>query len=331
MKTDINLTLLATLTLALTFVACDQHSQAEQPTWHSLDTLFGISEESPEFQAFAATHKLGYSYMNDEKDSAHHWTQDGAVAIVMKNYQVAYISLQVSSKSKIKGAGRYTHELPFGLTSNDKEEQIIMKLGKPDKGNLWIYQNYRIVMSFVESTGLLDSMLITKDHLAMSHNSAANQSTLPRTPNELNRVMAAEILNRKLSKPTISTVEFSKSGLEKALENKLLEQLSFPPRCKITEKGMSIFGTIVSKDKDFFPWPLVGMGPCLDLKTEIAEKISSVDGIRDLGNGMKLVEFTTDYIFPPNTPPEITQYLYSGRRGKAVFALYDDGWRISEN
>ena len=61
------------------------------------------------------------------------------------------------------------------------------------------------------------------------------------------------------------------------------------------------------------------MGPTLNLKLKLAEKITSIDGIADRKNGKKLVEFTTQYIFPAITPSEVKNYLYTGRKDQAIF------------
>ncbi|MEI6071325.1 MAG: hypothetical protein WCS31_06005 [Verrucomicrobiae bacterium] len=147
---------------------------------------------------------------------------------------------------------------------------------------------------------------------------------------KFDREKAEAILNKKLSQPSISTLGFSDSGFKKAEQNKLIIEVGFFNNYKITDKGMAVFGTLATQEQLISCGIMSDNAAGLTLKLKLAEKVTSIDGIANAGNGRKLVEFTTGYLFPASTPPEITQYLYSGRQAKAVFALYDDGWRILE-
>jgi len=163
-------------------------------------------------------------------------------------------------------------------------------------------------------------------------NKAQQQTHQEEPKGELTRELAAKLLNTFLAQPSISTIEFSDSGFQKAEQDMLITNIS-PFWSKITDKGMPVFGSLLPEDDSASAIPSRNFDSgshVLRLKSKLAEKVTSIDGIADAENGRKLVEFTTDYLFPANTPSEITQYVYSGRKAKAVFVLYDDGWRIIE-
>ena len=145
---------------------------------------------------------------------------------------------------------------------------------------------------------------------------------------DLNRDMAKTILAQKLSTPHIGSIRFTETGYQKAEQDNLVKP---PPMFGTasatfyTQEGKSFFDAIIDKDS------IDGGGAkSIALKTKMAEEVVSVDGIVDSGNGKKIAEFTTAYIFPKNTPPEVKSYFYSGRKASATFALYDNGWRIIE-
>jgi len=145
---------------------------------------------------------------------------------------------------------------------------------------------------------------------------------------DLNRENAKTILSQKFSQPYITDIAFTNTGHEKAEQENFVYPgpiLGAASATGFTDKGKSFFKAIINDSGISYAG-----GQSISLKSKLAEEVISVDGIADLGNGRKLVEFTTSYIFPQNTPPEIKEYFYSGRKAKAIFALYDDGWRLVE-
>ena len=153
---------------------------------------------------------------------------------------------------------------------------------------------------------------------------------------ELNREMAAMLLNERLKVPSVSEIKFSETGLQHAINDGVLDgggpyRTTF--RFADQNKAVQIFGDLI---KDPNMRMLVNFGgelPCFTSPVLLAEKVNSVDGIADAGFGggtIMTVQYTTDYVFPANTSPSVSRYIYSGSKDAAMFRKYDDGWRIEQ-
>jgi len=142
---------------------------------------------------------------------------------------------------------------------------------------------------------------------------------------KFDREKAETILNNKLSNESILQISFSDQGFEKAVAEGIVK--SFMLDCQFTDKGIKLFNSLTD-NRTIEDFGMMGINPHFKSKYRIGEKVKSIDGIADAGNGRKLVEFTTVYVFPASTSSEIFNYIYTGRKAQAIFALYDDGWRI---
>jgi len=145
------------------------------------------------------------------------------------------------------------------------------------------------------------------------------------SPSKFDRAKAKTLLDAHLSQSDITEIRFTDSGFKQAQEDQLIDTKrgQLLTSYSITDKGMDILGDLIGS-RNLNTLTKERLMP----KSKVGERIASIDGIADAGNGQKLVEFTTCFIFPANTSSEASRYLYTGRKGVAAFALYDDGWRI---
>ncbi|WP_420207961.1 hypothetical protein [Candidatus Electronema sp. JC] len=158
------------------------------------------------------------------------------------------------------------------------------------------------------------------------------ESELAKQPRELDRKAAEEILNKYLSAPSKKDIKFTEEGFQLAKvdgvisENPSREALrAMASPWIFSKKGIVIFGSLLNKDDIEF------QGKYSTFKSNLAENVVSIEEITDGPYpGTKVVQFITNYVFPPDVKQEIVKYVYLGKMTKALFRRYDDGWRVEE-
>ena len=151
------------------------------------------------------------------------------------------------------------------------------------------------------------------------------EAELAKQPRELDRKSAEEILNRYLSVPSKKDIKFTESGFELAKTDGVISKNPSEQGLPwiLSKKGIEFFGSITNRYD-------VDKSNSVS-KIQLAEKVVSIEGITDGPYpGTKVVQFITNYVFPPDVKQEIVKYVYPGKMTKALFRRYDDGWRVEE-
>jgi hypothetical protein len=179
----------------------------------------------------------------------------------------------------------------------------------------------------------------------------AQQEQSKTGPQQLDRSLAETIINPSL-KPMVQdttgdpVVIFSTRGFKWALSEQLVT-LRYEGRtdpANFTEKGKGILRGLYKpydpEATDAAIWIQDPMGyssyrnfyhnNVFKSLIPISQVVESIDGIADLGNGEKLVEFSTKLIYPETIRDAARRYFIGGALGSATLLLYDDGWRVKK-
>lgn len=149
---------------------------------------------------------------------------------------------------------------------------------------------------------------------------------------DLTRESAAVLLNKHLPMDQIKYLEFrGNEGLAAAQKDGLLsnthECLWFP-NLRFTRKLELILGDMAQgqcvTETD------MGRNRRILLRKSLQVRFKQVTGITDGPQpGSKVVEYETEYIFPPRMD-ELKPYVFLGMRHESTFKKYDDGWRTNK-
>lgn len=146
---------------------------------------------------------------------------------------------------------------------------------------------------------------------------------------ELTRELATEILNQHLAAQSLSELEFSDGGIERAEQDGIIQkQDGYPPNYCFTNMGLKMVDTVIRQNYILGKW--VNEVPRFGINPGISEQVSEVNGIAEGPTpNIKVVEYVTNFQFPPKMKP-MTRYIFSGRKKTSVFQKYDDGWRFAQ-
>ncbi len=134
---------------------------------------------------------------------------------------------------------------------------------------------------------------------------------------ELSRNAAEKIISSSADfSRTISILKFHEYGLEKAMKHGVWEAANYQPR--LTSHGSEFFAGI-SRDRLELREPARG-------RVKVTG-ISDAIGLGGSSGGVKEAQFTWDY---ESLPSVAKRYVVAGGGGRALFRLYDDGWRLEE-
>ena len=153
---------------------------------------------------------------------------------------------------------------------------------------------------------------------------------------DLTREIAAQLLNQQLAVPRVRQIAFAEDGIERAKADGLLteapdfelfgaydfafERIGFLHRLAMANEQ-------VHRAEDDKSGRI--KTPYFELTTPLPERVEKITGITagPLGSRMLIAEYATAIAFPSDLAA-VLPYVLPGRRDKAAFQRYDDGWRI---
>ena len=149
---------------------------------------------------------------------------------------------------------------------------------------------------------------------------------------ELTRELAAELLNKHLARPSVSIIQFNKTGFEQAMQDGIVGPIpnyNFHDLFRFTDKGLMMVGSLDGDENfirrnssDAFWW--------FRLKNPIKSRVQEITGIAaERMPDFFSVEYITNYLLPQAMQP-MERYIFLGSTAESKFRKYDDGWRVSE-
>ena len=153
---------------------------------------------------------------------------------------------------------------------------------------------------------------------------------------DLTREIAATLLNQQLVTPRVKQIAFAEDGIERAKAEGLIteaqdfelfgaydfafERVGFLHRLAMANEQ-------IHRAEDDKSGRVTT--PYFEITTPLPERVEKISGITSgpLGSRLLIAEYSTAIAFPPDMAT-VVPYLLPGRRDKAAFQRYDDGWRI---